>query len=394
MSDVYYALITVGILVSVSKIIGVAFERIGINHIVGEILGGMIMGPYAAGLLINTLLYRFIGFNLIDINDYVLAISDIALIFLIFSSGVGEGFAPLRRSGGKGLVVAVGGAAVPFMAAYYYYFMEIHDVKAAMLLGATFMATSTAVVVKLLDNVENRNVRELIYNAVVLDDVVGIVSLAVVLTLATASHVSIRLAIETAVALVAVWTAMLVASLMIIPRAMNAIKRPELIESSSLAAAFAMSGISVMVGLSPVVGAYLAGISVGESLVKERARSFSQTLESSLGPLFFATLGAEVPLQEFLNPSIDLGVLIVTSIAVATKALGAMMFSLPFTRKPRDSALIGAMMIPRGEVGLVIAATGYSMGIITPQLYSETVLMIMATTLLGPLLAPNRRGHP
>jgi len=52
------------------------------------------------------------------------------------------------------------------------------------------------------------------------------------------------------------------------------------------------------------------------------------------------------------------------------------------------------MMIPRGEVGLVIAATGYSMGIITPQLYSETVLMIMATTLLGPLLAPNRRGHP
>jgi len=71
-----------------------------------------------------------------------------------------------------------------------------------------------------------------------------------------------------------------------------------------------------------------------------------------------------------------------------------MMFSLPFTRKPRDSALIGAMMIPRGEVGLVIAATGYSMGIITPQLYSETVLMIMATTLLGPLLVPNRRGHP
>jgi len=196
------------------------------------------------------------------------------------------------------------------------------------------------------------------------------------------------------VALVAVWTAMLVASLMIIPRAMNAIKRPELIESSSLAAAFAMSGISVMVGLSPVVGAYLAGISVGESLVKERARSFSQTLESSLGPLFFATLGAEVPLQEFLNPSIDLGVLIVTSIAVATKALGAMMFSLPFTRKPRDSALIGAMMIPRGEVGLVIAATGYSMGIITPQLYSETVLMIMATTLLGPLLDQIGAGIP
>ncbi len=164
----------------------------------------------------------------------------------------GEGFAPMRRSGGEGTRGGGGRAAVPFAAAYYYYYyVARYDVKAAMLLGATFMATSTAVVVKMLDRMGNRDARELVYNAVVLDDVVGIISLAVVLTLATAARVTIRTAIETAAGLIAVWGLMLVLSLLIIPRAMNALKRPELIESSSLAAAFAMSGISVMVGLSP-----------------------------------------------------------------------------------------------------------------------------------------------
>lgn len=386
MSDVYYALITVSILVSTSKALGVALERVGINHIVGEMLGGIIIGPYAVGYLINKSLSGLLGFNVININDYVIAISDIALIFLIFSSGVGEGFAPLRRSGSKGLVVAVGGAVVPFAAAYYYFAATLHDPKVAMLLGATFMATSTAVVVKMLDSVKDGTIKELVYNAVILDDVVGIVSLAVVLTLATAAKVTIRIALETAAALVAVWATMLVLSLLIIPRAMNAIRRPELIESSSLAVAFAMSGISVLVGLSPVVGAYLAGISVGESLVRERARAFSQIIEQSLGPLFFATLGAELPLTDLLNPSIALEAIIITAIAMATKALGAMAFSLPFTRKIKSSAAIGEMMIPRGEVGLVIAATGYSMGLLTPQLYSEAILMIMLTTLIGPFL--------
>ncbi len=392
MSDVYYALITVGVLVSASKVLGVAFEKAGINHIVGEMLGGMIMGPYALGYIINDALRGVAGFNLININNYVIAISDIALIFLIFSSGVGEGFAPMRRSGGRGLVVAVGGAVVPFAAAYYYYhYVALYDVKAAMLLGATFMATSTAVVVKMLDRVGDRDSRELVYNAVVLDDVVGIISLAVVLTLVTAAKVTIRAALETAAGLIAVWGLMLVLSLLIIPRAMNALKRPELIESSSLAAAFAMSGISVIVGLSPVVGAYLAGISVGESLIRERAKAFSQTIEESLGPLFFAVLGAQIPLANFLNPGVDLGVITMTAIAMATKALGAMAFSLPFTRKIKNSAAIGAMMIPRGEVGLVIAATGFDMGVITPQLYTEVTMMIMLTTLLGPLLTWN--GH-
>ncbi len=136
-----------------------------------------------------------------------------------------------------------------------------------------------------------------------------------------------------------------------------------------------------------MVGAYLAGISVGESLIRERAKAFSQTIEESLGPpLFFAVLGAQIPLANFLNPGVDLGVITVTAIAIATKALGAMIFSLPpFTRKIKDSAAIGAMMIPRGgEVGLVIAATGFDMGVITPQLYTEVTMMIMLTTLLGP----------
>jgi Kef-type K+ transport system membrane component KefB len=381
-------LLTIGVLFFFAKMTGILLKRFGVPTVVGEILGGMLIGPYAVGGLIN----RLFGAGIITIDSTVELFSQVAVILIIFSAAAENGFSGLRRAGLYALLVAIGGAVLPFFLGFYFFIEIGRSIPVAILLGSTMAATSLAVTAQSLSRLEERYGEEtnLIINAAAIDDVVSIILLAVALTIVSSTSVSIRPidVLLVVVGATATWFAMLLASLTIIPQLIKAIARlrdDSLLESASLAIAFALSSISTIAGLSTVVGAYLAGLSMNSSQAREHALRFSNILKNSLGPLFFAVIGAQLNFTSFLSPYVVAGVISLTAIAVFGKAAGAGIFSLLKFRKLAAALRVGVAMIPRGEVGLVIAGIALQQNLLPQSLYAEIMGMVMATTVIGPI---------
>lgn len=388
-------LLTIGILFFFAKITGILLNRLRIPSVVGEIIGGMFIGPFALGGVLNSLLIssHVLTFELINVDPTVELFSEVAVILIIFSAAAESGLSGLRRAGFQALLVALGGAVLPFFLGFYFFIFIGRSIPVAILLGSALAATSLAVTAQSLNRIEERYGAEanLIFNAAAIDDVVSIILLAVALTTLTPGVHAAPLDVFIIVLLVtATWFGMLIASLTIIPQIIKAISRlrdDSLLESASLAIAFALSSISTIAGLSPVVGAYLGGLSLSSTQAREHARRFSNILKNSLGPLFFAVIGAQLDFVSFTNPNVLAGIAILTALAVLGKAVGA---GLPVLAKFRNlaSALrVGVAMIPRGEVGLVIAgiALQHDPPLLSQSLYAEIIGMVMATTIIGPI---------
>ncbi len=379
-------LLTIGILFFFAKIVGILLKRFGVPTVVGEILGGMFIGPYAVGGLINQLFST----NIINVDPTVELFSQIAVILIIFSAAGESGLSGLRRAGFQAVIVAIGGAFLPFFLGFYFFIAIGRSLSVAILLGSTMAATSLAVTAQSLSRLEERYGAEadLIINSAAIDDVVSIIILAVALTILSTGNIGPTDVLLIVVFATATWFIMLVASLTVIPQLIKAISRlrdDSLLESASLAIAFALSSISTIVGLSPVVGAYLGGLSMSSSQAKEHARRFSNTLKNSLGPLFFAVIGAELNFMTFANVYVLLGVVVLTGIAVFGKVVGAGIPTITRFRNLRSAFRVGVAMIPRGEVGLVIAGIALQKDLLSQSLYAEIIGMVMATTIIGPI---------
>lgn len=381
-------LLTIGILFFFAKVVGIVLKRYGIPSVVGEILGGMLIGPYAVGHLLNQLF----GTGIIVIDPTVELFSQVAVIIIIFSAAAESGLAGLRKAGYHAVLVAIGGAVLPFILGFYFFLVLGRSIPVAILLGSAMAATSLAVTAQSLSRLSEKYGDEtnLIINAAAIDDVISIILLAVALTIVTSTQVSIGPfdVFLIVVGATATWFVMLIASLTIIPQLIKAISRLKddtLLESASLAIAFALSSISTIARLSTVVGAYLAGISMSSSQAKEHAQRFSNILKNSLGPLFFAVIGAQLDFLSFLNGYVLLGVLALTAIAVFGKVVGAGFLSLPKFRSVSSAIRIGVAMVPRGEVGLVIAGIALQNQLLSQSLYAEIIGMVMATTIIGPI---------
>ncbi|MEM3851750.1 MAG: cation:proton antiporter [Methanomassiliicoccales archaeon] len=379
-------LLTIGILFLFSKTVGILLSRVRIPSVVGEIAGGIIIGPYALGQFLNSLFHT----PVMVINGEVSLFSEIAVILIIFSAAAENGMSGLRKAGFAAPLVATFGALTPMLFGIYFYLATGQHFSAALLLGAAMAATSLAVTVEVMQRMKERYETEtnLILNASALDDVVSIIVLAVALTIISTGSITVEHVISVTIGTTVTWLLMLLLSVTLIPQFIKILYRlheDTLIESASLAIAFAMSSISTIVGLTPVVGAYLGGISLGTSNAKEIASRVATVLKNSLGPLFFAVIGAELNISIFLDPAVLIGILVLTAIAVAGKVLGAFFPSLLHLRNARSALMVGVAMIPRGEVGLVIAGIALQDNLLPQSIYAEIIGMIMITTIVGPI---------
>ncbi len=381
-------LLTIGILFFFSKVVGLLVRRFHLPSVIGEIMGGAIIGPYALGGYIDT----WTHIDLIDVNSTVLLFSQVAVVLIIFSAASENGLTGLRQAGIFAALVAIGGAIVPVVLGFYFYIATGRSLAGAILLASTMAATSLAITVQSLERFKEKYGDEanLIFNAAAIDDVVSVIILAVALTvLSTGRALSTFAVFEIIVAATFTWFVMLVASLTIIPQFIKVVARMKddsLLESASLAVAFAMSSISAYVGLSTVVGAYLGGISMAGSQAREHARRFSGVLKDALGPLFFAVIGAELNLANFLDVYTLLGMMLLTLMAVFGKVAGSGLMSFLKFRNVRSMLRVGVAMVPRGEVGLVIAGIALEQGVVTQSIYAEIIGMVLLTSVIGPIL--------
>lgn len=387
MDPILRAIVTISVLVFFAKLLGGIFSGLKLPSIIGELLAGIIFGPYMLGTGIIVF-----GEPLVVLNEFVDAFAEIGVIMILFSAGLEMGATSLRRAGPWAFVIAAGGALPPLLAGYYLYSMLGYSQATALMIGALLVATSLAVTVKVLEDFNALKTEEgtLLINSAVVDDVLGIVILAVITgaIMEAGAKVDLLSALRMTSIFFLVWLIMVALSVYMIPRMIEQvtmIRAEGAVEAAAIGSAFIMAAISGALGLSPIIGSYAAGMAVAESKALVRIKDFTRHINQIFSPLFFTVLGAKVNITLFNEPVI-LGILLLTAVAFVTKFVGSFLTSLPKLRSMEKSLRLGIGMVPRGELGLVIAGIGLSKGVLQEALYVEAIGMVLLTTFLAPVI--------
>jgi Na+:H+ antiporter len=361
------------------------FRRIGQPAIVGEILGGVVAGPAVLGVY--------------EINEGTRLFAEIGVVLLLFQVGLATRLHELMRVGLTALVVAVLGVAFPFVAAFIITeAISSGDLALGLFLGAALTATSvgiTSSVLRDLDALQTTSGR-IILGAAVVDDVLGIMVLSISAGIAAGEFSFARIASLLVVAFLFV-IIVAVAGTRVVRTRGSLLTAPRFAESAFLPGMIVMLGLAALasvIGLAAIIGSFLAGMVVGEAPERPALESEVAPVAAFFTPFFFGAVGAQVDLAGLASVEALALLAGVTLLAILAKFVGAFLGAIRHGKA--RALLIGWGMVPRGEVGLVVAGLGLSTGAIGHEIYSVVVGMAIATTLIVPPFLPAlvRRAEP
>ncbi|MGC9071420.1 MAG: cation:proton antiporter [Acidilobus sp.] len=368
-------------MVLLGKVLGDLIERAGYSRLIGEIAGGALLGPFALGGLLDSLLRARVFY----LGSEVVFLSQLSVVLLVYATGLEHGVTPLRRAGAWGVLGAVFGAVVPFIASLSLARLGLMDYVEALFIGAAIAPTSLAVASHLLQRHPNRSVVEFLLSASAIDDVVSLVILTVALAAAELKSSPSPVTILRVAAFYSVaWVVIYLVSIRLVPSLVDVVGGRYIVEAS-LAVLFGLIAVMQALGFSPIVAAFVAGVSLAESAGSGVLRELSKDLLLIFGSIFFVVVGAEVNFAAVGLMGIITS-LAIFAIALASKALGVLPFAYAYTRERRLTASIMMGMEARGEVGLAIASIGLAMGALDEGAYGSLVLAIILTTVTGAAL--------
>lgn len=357
-----------------AKLLAEVFERLGQPGIVGEILAGVLIGPSVLGWIAPT--------------PFLTSLAQLGVMFLLFRVGLEVKSSELMGVSGTAALVATLGVAAPFVCGWGILRLWGAPEVEAIFTGAAMVATSVGVTAQLLSakGLISTRASRIILAAAVIDDVLGLLVLAVVSSLARGRVNIAGLASTAAVALgftliVAKWGTQ--AARRMVPRIELRLRTEDAQFALSLCLLFALSVAAVYAGVAAMVGAFLAGMALSES-VDQRVHDLTQGVAGLLVPFFLVGTGLNLNVSVFGKASTAALAVAVLAAAIVSKLAGCGLGALRLGRT--DALRIGAGMIPRGEVGLVVAQIGQRMGVISQQVYGVVVFMAVATTVVGPPL--------
>jgi len=346
-----YALLEIFILLALAHLFGSITQRYGYPRIVGEVIAGLVIGSYALGGVINGLL----GIQLFGITDFVLIFADFSVILLIFAAGLEGGLSSLRNAGAWAVFAAIAGDLVPF-AGTVAFFVWYYPLPTALLLGVAAGATSTAVVASVLQNqgLTGRATGQFLLSVAAIDDVVGLILLSIVLTVRGGAIDVLAISGGIAYSTLA-WVILLGVSILIVPRLFRI---PWVHESrdAPFVVLFALVAVVGVLGFSALIGAFIAGLAIAESLAATRTRQTVEFLLVVFGALFFVVIGAQFDIGLLLDPKVLALALVLAGIAALGKFVGVVGFARLRFRSWPIARSIGVGLIPRGEIGLVVGA--------------------------------------
>jgi Kef-type K+ transport system membrane component KefB len=379
-SSDYYILLEIFLFLAVAQLIHGLTRKAGFPEIVADLLAGMVIGTYALGGVFDTAT----GVHLFEINSGVLLFADFSVVLVLFSAGLGGGFTSLRKAGWSAVGAAVAGDLAAF-AVTFLVFSQIYSVDAALYIAVATAATSAVAITSLLRSTGCGRTTggQLLMNASALDDVVALVLLSVVIAILSGYTDPLRITGSIVTSVVA-WIVLLLASVLIIPRLLRIRVLGE-VETMPFTILFVLIAVVLALGFSPVIGAYMAGLAVAESVVADRTRAVTDILVVVFGSLFFVVVGALFDiglLRDLTLVALGLGL---SGLAVLGKMLGVYPFARRRLGSRRPALAVAVGMVPRGEIGLLVGAIGFTSGVLNDQMYGEIVLMAIVTTLAGSL---------
>jgi len=357
-----------------AKVLAEVFERLSLPGVLGEILAGVGLGPYAL--------------NWNRPTDTIHSVAEIGAIFVLFSTGLETSPRDLVRVGRKSLLVAVAGVMVPFLLGFAYMRLRGDLTHEAVFVGAAMVATSVGITARVLADLHvlSTHTAQIILGAAVFDDILGMVLLAIVAGFASRRgpewlHLGILSAEAAAFALFMIFAA---------PRIVRRIHpRMEHLsnQNASLVVALAicllLSWLAAKIGIAAIIGAFFAGLMFADYAPQWNLLSRVNGITEFLAPYFFFTIGSRLNLQLFgANLLITAG--IVSLLAIVSKVIGC---GLPLIRDGWPAVLqVGVGMTPRGEVALIVALVGLQSQMVTQSTYAIVIFMTAVTTLLAPPL--------
>ncbi|MES2124510.1 MAG: cation:proton antiporter [Gemmatimonadota bacterium] len=360
-------------LVTAARLAGVLARRVGQPAVLGELLVGVILGPSVLGIVDPH-------------NPYLHLLSEFGVVILLFQIGLHTDLKQLLKVGGAASAVGGVGVVVPFGLGLLAGRLFGLDALQAVLCGAALTATSIGISARILgdlgelESLEGRTV----LGAAVLDDVIGLVILAVVGGMAAGGDVTLPGIARTSALAIGFLVIALVAGRFIVPHLLRAIDRLPVVGTTGAIAvsfALAMAALAEESGSAPIIGAFAAGLMLDATPQRKTIDEATAVLGHFFVPVFFATVGAAVDLRAMLDP--------------AALAIGGTLLALGIAGKfvagyapfwlPVRHALVGVAMIPRGEVGLIFAEMGLESGALTPALFGALMIMVIGTTVVTPI---------
>jgi len=366
-------LLTLFVMLLAAKLLAELFERLRQPAVAGEILAGIIIGPSCLALAAPS-----------DITD---VLAEMGVIFLLFTVGLETKPAALFRVGKQAAVVAVLGVVAPLFFGWLLMKAWGSTGIEALFVGTAMVATSVGITARVLSGMGllDAPTARIILGAAVIDDILGLLVLAMV---ASAAAGSVNyLEILTTAGLAIGFTAFV--ALVGAPVVTRVAPRVEQLRSGQGTFIFAIVlclGLSVAasyIGVAAIVGAFLAGMALAE--VAENTPKMHRQMTGVtefLVPFFLVNIGMKLSLDVFRSPSVIVLCALITVVAIATKLLGCGLGALNLG--VRRAAQVGMGMVPRGEVGIIVAQIGLSLTVIGPEIYGVVLFMAVVTTVIAP----------
>jgi Kef-type K+ transport system membrane component KefB len=362
-----------------SKLMGWLARKVGQPAVLGELLAGVLIGKHALGLINPTL-------------EVWHLLSEFGVVLLLFTIGLAIDLEGLLRVGPVSALVAVVGVVFPFLIGYVTCRMLGLETLPSVLIGAALTATSVGITAKVLAELGRLHSAEgqVVLGAAVIDDVVGLIILTVVSGVAFGESLTFGKVLGISASAFGFLVAALVVAAFIVPRTLPWIDRflfPGSPTIPALVLAFGLAWMAQWAGSAGILGAFAAGLIVAKTTRRHDVEQGLIPFAELFIPLFFVVVGASVDLR-VLNPleTANHRTLLIAALLTVGAVIGKLAAGYaPFWIKGQKS-LIGAGMIPRGEVGLIFAQLGFSSGVLDPGQFAAVTLVVMATTLLAPPL--------
>jgi len=349
------------------------FKRIGQPAIVGEILGGVLVGPSVLGW--------------VEVSEVLRVFSELGVVFLLFWVGLETRLSEMRAVGKVALTVGSAGVVVPFLAGIGFGLALGESGETSVFLGAALAATSAGITsATFLDlGIARTRAARTVLGAAVVDDILALLLLSVAVGMAAEGGVDagkITLALGVAVAFVAF---VALGGTQLLQRRPRLLEAPRFAESPLLPAVILCLGLAAFaanIGLAALIGAFLAGMIVAETKDQSSIEEEVRPLYAFFPPFFFAFIGIELDLGALVDGHALWLLAAITAIAALTKLVPAYLAARPLSRN--EAMIVGVGMVPRGEVGIVVASIGAAEGVVDAELFAVVVGMAVLTTLAAP----------
>ncbi|MGZ7148063.1 cation:proton antiporter [Bacillus sp. BC08] len=354
-----------------TKLAGDLSVRLGQPSVLGKLIVGIVIGPAVLGWIEN--------------SELLTQLSNVGVILLMFMAGLETDLEELNANRNSSLAVALGGIILPFVGGYVAGLVMGMEQGNAVFLGLLLCATSVSISVQTLRDLGKMKTREstTMLGAAVFDDILVVILLAFAMSFLGTDDVNLTMVILKKVVFFASIILIGWKGVPAIMRWLSPLRVSESIVSAALIICFSFAYFGELLGIAGIIGAFAAGIAISQTNYKHEVEKKVEPIAYAMFvPVFFVSIGMNITFDGIGNQIWF--ILALTVIAVLTKLIGCGFGARMTGFDAKSSAIIGAGMVSRGEVALIIAGTGLSSGLLAQDYFTAIVIVVILTTMITP----------